>query len=225
MRELIKDPFYELVEKVEDKSEIPSGFVVLTDIAPDVIVEMRYYSEYNFVGKRIRGYEEPVALVTRETALALKKASEDVALRGYRLKIWDAYRPQTAVDHFIEWAKDFSDVKMQQYFYPDQEKANLFVYGFIASRSSHSRGSAVDVTLYDVRNGYDVDMGGTFDYFGERSYPDYPDLTEQQKMHRDFLRIVMNKYGLKGISTEWWHFILVDEPYPNRYFNFPVKRP
>ena len=210
--------------KDEHKSKMPSGFVVLTDIAPDIIVEMRYYSKYNFVGERIRGYEEPVALVTRETALALKQANDDVAHMGYQLKIWDAYRPQMAVDHFIEWARDLSDVKMKRYFYPDEEKANLFVHGFIASRSSHSRGSAVDVTLYDLQNDYDVDMGGAFDYFGPRSYPDYPDLTEQQKMHRDLLRTVMHKHGLKGISTEWWHFILIDEPYPNQYFNFPVKR-
>ena len=208
----------------KDNEKPASGFVVLTDIAPDIIVETRYYSNYNFVGQRIRGYEEPVALVTFDAALALKKAGENMRRMGYKLKIWDAYRPQMAVDHFIEWAKDLADVKMKQYFYPEEDKANLFVHGFIAARSSHSRGSAVDITLYDVENGYDIDMGGTFDYFGPRSYSDYPDLTEQQIMHRDLLRTVMHKHGFKGISTEWWHFILIDELYPNRYFNFPVKR-
>ena len=208
----------------KDNEKPASGFVVLTDIAPDIIVETRYYSNYNFVGQRIRGYEEPVALVTLDVALALKKAGENMRRMGYKLKIWDAYRPQMAVDHFIEWAKDLADVKMKQYFYPEEDKANLFVHGFIAARSSHSRGSAVDITLYDVENGYDIDMGGTFDYFGPRSYSDYPDLTEQQIMHRDLLRTVMHKHGFKGISTEWWHFILIDELYPNRYFNFPVKR-
>ena len=214
----------ELMDFTEDNTKMPSGFVVLSDIAPDIVVEMRYYGKYNFVGERIRGYEEPIALVTLETARALKKANADVAPMGYKLKVWDAYRPQTAVDHFIEWAKDLRNVKMKRYFYPDEEKENLFVHGFIAARSSHSRGSAVDVTLYDVQKGYDVDMGGTFDYFGPRSYSDYPRLTEQQKMHRDILRTVMHRYGFKGISTEWWHFILVDEPYSNLYFNFPVKR-
>lgn len=209
----------------KDNSKTVPDFVVLSDIASDIIVEMRYFSEYNFVGQRIRGYEEPIALVTRDVALALKKASDDVSSMGYKLKIWDAYRPQMAVDHFIEWAKDINDIKMKRYFYPEEDKANLFVHGFIAARSSHSRGSAVDITLYDVRNEYDVDMGGTFDYFGPRSYSDYSNLTEQQKMHRDLLRTVMHKHGFKGISTEWWHFILIDEPYPNQYFNFPVKRP
>ena len=209
----------------KDNSKTVPDFVVLSDIASDIIVEMRYFSEYNFVGQRIRGYEEPIALVTRDVALALKKASDDVSSMGYKLKIWDAYRPQMAVDHFIEWAKDINDIKMKRYFYPEEDKANLFVHGFIAARSSHSRGSAVDITLYDVQNEYDVDMGGTFDYFGPRSYSDYSNLTEQQKMHRDLLRTVMHKHGFKGISTEWWHFILIDEPYPNQYFNFPVKRP
>lgn len=140
------------------------------------------------------------------------------------MKVYDAYRPQKAVDHFVEWARDLNDVRMKNYFYPEEKKENLFSNGFIATRSGHSRGSTVDVTLYDVRNECDVDMGGTFDYFGYRSYPSYPNLTEQQKNNRNLLRSVMLKNGFRGIDTEWWHYTLNNEPYPTTYFNFDIKR-
>ena len=201
-----------------------SVFVVLTDIVPDAIVELRYYTLYNFIGDRIRGYEEPIAIVTRETALALKNVTTELAPMGYTIKIYDAYRPQMAVDHFVEWAKNLNDVRMQNYFYPEEKKANLFSHGYIASRSGHSRGSTVDLTLYDIRNDCDVDMGGTFDYFGYRSHPGYPNLTEEQKKNRNLLRSIMLKHGFRGIDTEWWHFTLNNEPYPNTYFNFKVKQ-
>ena len=201
-----------------------SGFVVLTDVVPEAMVEMRYYTLYNFVGDRIRGYEEPVALVTREAARALRDVCLDLAPMGYTIKVFDAYRPQMAVDHFVEWARNPNDVRMQHYFYPEEQKTNLFSHGYIASRSGHSRGSTVDLTLYDINNDCDVDMGGTFDYFGYRSYPDYPNLTKEQKNNRNLLRSVMIKHGFMGIDTEWWHFTLNHEPYPNTYFNFIVKR-
>ena len=201
-----------------------SGFVVLTDIVPDAIMEARYYTLYNFIGDRVRGYEEPVVLVTREAAKALQEVNKELLPMGYTIKVFDAYRPQMAVDHFVEWARDLNDVRMQKYFYPEENKANLFAHGYIASRSGHSRGSTVDLTLYDVRNECDVDMGGTFDYFGYRSYPNYPYLTEQQRQNRQLLRSVMVKHGFRGIDTEWWHFTLNNEPYPNSYFNFTVKR-
>ena len=187
-------------------------------------MEVRYYTLYNFIGDRVRGYEEPVALVTRETAYALQEVNKELLPMGYTIKVFDAYRPQMAVDHFVEWARDLNDVRMQRYFYPEERKANLFAHGYIASRSGHSRGSTVDLTLYDLRNQCDVDMGGTFDYFGYRSYPDFPDLTEQQKQNRQLLRSVMLKHGFRGIDTEWWHFTLNNEPYPRTYFNFAVKR-
>ncbi len=201
-----------------------SDFVVITDVVPDAIMEVRYYTLYNFIGDRVRGYEEPVALVTRETAYALREVNNELLPMGYTIKIFDAYRPQMAVDHFVEWARDLNDVRMQKYFYPEENKANLFIHGYIASRSGHSRGSTVDLTLYDLRNQCDIDMGGTFDYFGYQSYPDFPDLTEQQKQNRRLLRSVMYKHGFRGIDTEWWHFTLNNEPFPNQYFNFTVKR-
>ena len=201
-----------------------SGFVVLTDIVPDAIMEIRYYTLYNFIGDRVRGYEEPVALVTKETAYALREVQKEIAPLGYTIKVFDAYRPQMAVDHFVEWARNLNDVRMKNYFYPEENKANLLAHGYIASRTGHSRGSTVDLTLYDLRNQCDVDMGGTFDYFGYRSHPDYPNITEQQKKNRQLLRSVMLKHGFRGIDTEWWHYTLNNEPYPNQYFNFTVKR-
>ena len=201
-----------------------SGFVVLTDIVPDAMVELRYYTLYNFIGDRIRGYEEPVALVTKETALALREVNNELIPMGYTIKIYDAYRPQMAVDQFVEWTKDLNDTRMKNYFYPEEHKENLLAHGYIASRSSHSRGSTVDMTLYNLRDDCDVDMGGTFDYFGYRSHPDYPYLTEQQKQNRHLLRSVMLKHGFRGIDTEWWHYTLNNEPYPSTYFNFPIQR-
>ena len=201
-----------------------SGFVVLTDVVPDAIMEVRYYTLYNFIGDRIRGYEEPVALVTKETAYALREVQREIAPLGFAIKVFDSYRPQMAVDHFVEWARDLNDVRMQKYFYPEEKKANLFAHGYITSRSGHSRGSTVDLTFYDVKNGCDLDMGGTYDYFGYRSYPDYPNLTEEQRKNRQWLRSVMFKHGFRGIDTEWWHFTLNNEPYPGTYFNFAVKR-
>lgn len=200
-----------------------SGFVVLSEVVPDIIQEIRYYSTYNFVGDRIRGYEEPCALMTREAAVALKKVADDLRKQGYRLKVFDAYRPQAAVDNFVEWAKRIDDTRMKKYFYPELNKDVLFPQGYIAENSGHSRGSTIDLTLFDMNTGKEVDMGGTFDYFGERSHPDYKgDLTKEQLANRKILRDAMLRHGFKPLDTEWWHFTLKDEPYPDTYFTFPV---
>ena len=201
----------------------PTGFVVLSDVVPDIIQEIRYYSTYNFVGDRIDGYEEPCALMTIEAAEALKKVSDEVKQHGYRIKVYDSYRPQMAVDNFVRWAENISDTRMKQYFYPKVDKTKLFSEGYIDAKSGHSRGSTIDLTLFDMRTGKEVDMGGTFDYFGELSHPDYKgNLTKAQLKNRQFLRDVMIKHGFKPLSTEWWHFTLKDEPYPDTYFTFAV---
>ena len=200
-----------------------SDFVVLTDIDPDVILEIRYYSTYNFVGDRIDGYEQPTALLTKEAATALKGVSDDLAKKGYRLKIYDAYRPQKAVNHFERWANDTNDDRMREYFYPELDKSVLFDKGYIANYSGHSRGSTVDLTLFDMKTGKEVDMGGTFDYFGERSHPDYKNITDQQYKNRMILREAMMDHGFKPLDEEWWHFTLENEPYPDTYFTFPVN--
>lgn len=200
------------------------GFVSLAEAVPDVILEIRYYSTYNFVGDRIDGYNEPCALITKEAAEALKGASQDAMEQGYRLKIYDAYRPQEAVDNFIAWAEDTDDTRMKEYFYPELDKSVLFDQGYIAEKSGHSRGSTLDLTLFDMDAGKDVDMGGTFDYFGELSHPDYTgELTEEQIANRNVLRDIMLENGFRPLDTEWWHFTLEDEPYPDTYFTFPVE--
>ena len=200
-----------------------SDFVILSDVVPDVILEIRYYSTYNFVGERIHGYNEPIALLTKEAAYALKMASDEFVKMGYRIKIYDAYRPQKAVDNFVEWSKN-DDTKMKEYFYPELEKDSLFPLGYIDEKSGHSRGSTVDLTLFDMNTEKEVDMGGTFDYFGQLSHPDYTDITEEQYNNRMILRNVMINNGFKPLVEEWWHFTLEDEPYPNTYFTFNVEK-
>lgn len=204
-------------------SDDSSGFVLLSDVVPDVILEIRYYSTYNFVGERIDGYEEPVALITKEAAAKLKEVSDEVKSKGYRLKIYDAYRPQKAVSHFVRWAKDLNDTKMKKYFYPNLNKDVLFPQGYIMEHSGHSRGSTVDLTLFDMNTEKEVDMGGTFDFFGEESHPDYKGITEEQYNNRMILREAMLAHGFKPLDEEWWHFTLGNEPFPNTYFTFPVS--
>ena len=201
----------------------PSDFVVLADFVPGIIQEIRYYSTYNFIGDRIDGYEEPCALLTKEAARALKSVSNEMNVRGYRLKIFDAYRPARAVKHFVLWGIEDLDLRMKPYFYPDLEKQELFAKGYIASQSSHSRGSTVDLTLLDMATGKEVDMGSPFDMFSEVSHPDYRGITEQQYDNRMILQQVMVRNGFSPIDCEWWHFTLNEEPFPDTYFDFPVS--
>ena len=201
-----------------------SQFVTLTDAVPDAILEIRYFGTYNFVGTRVDGYEEPTALLTKQAAEALKKVSDDVMKQGYRLKIYDAYRPQKGVDHFVRWAQNVSDTLMKPYFYPDLDKSVLFEQEYIYEKSGHTRGSTVDLTLFDMTTEKELDMGGTFDYFGIESHPSYMDgLTDRQYLNRCILRDAMMRHGFAPISEEWWHFKLRKEPYPNTYFTFPVR--
>ena len=200
-----------------------SGFVSVSDVIPDALLDVRYYTTYNFVGERIDGYEQPVVLMTKEAAAALALVNRDMRAQGLRLVIYDAYRPQRAVDHFVRWAEDVSDTRMKAIFYPEVDKADLFERGFIAKRSGHSRGSTVDLTLLDEKSGMLLDMGGPFDFFGELSHPDFAGVTKEQHANRMLLREAMLKHGFKPLSTEWWHFTLVNEPYPDAYFDFPVR--
>ena len=200
-----------------------TGFVSVGDVIPDAIMDIRYYSEYNFVGKRIDGYEEPIALLSEEAAYALKNAADELRDEGYRLIIYDAYRPRSAVDHFVSWASDSSDTAMKEVFYPDIDKSLLFDYGYIAYYSGHSRGSKVDMSLADIDTGEPVDMGGGFDYFSTVSHPDYTGVSEEQYRNRMTLRNAMLNNGFSPCATEWWDFTLNNEPYPSTYFNFPVS--
>ena len=200
-----------------------SGFVLLADYVPGIVQEIRYYSTYNFVGDRIDGYEEPVALLTIEAARALKAVAGEMNAQGYRLKVFDAYRPASAVKHFVLWGIEDLDLRMKPYFYPELEKQALFKQGYIASQSSHSRGSAVDLTLLDMRTGREVDMGSPFDLFSELSHPDSRLVTEEQYENRMFLQSAMTRNGFTPIDCEWWHFALANEPCPDTYFEFPVS--
>lgn len=235
----VRTAFAEKVPPTEDRSE----FVTLTDAVPDAILEIRYYGTYNFVGTRIDGYQEPTALLTRLAAESLKAVSDDVMAQGYRLKIYDAYRPQKGVDYFVRWSLDIPDTLMKTYFYPDLDKSVLFEQEYIMAKSGHTRGSTVDLTLFDMTTEKEVDMGGTFDWFGVESHPDFcgnPEtgvynpnddrspsgktITEEQFKNRMILRQAMLRHGFKPIDSEWWHFTLVDEPFPDTYFTFPVKQ-
>ena len=221
-------------EKNDPLEEERSLFVNLTDAVPDAILEIRYFGTYNFVGTRIDGYLQPTALMVREAADSLRAVSDELKAKGYRLKIYDAYRPQQAVDHFVRWGKDLDDTLMKQYFYPNVDKSRLFELEYIMEHSGHTRGSTVDLTLFDMRTEKEVDMGGTFDWFGSESHPDcggdaatgtYREndtITAQQFANRMLLREVMLRHGFKPLDSEWWHFTLRNEPYPDRYFNIPV---
>ena len=201
----------------------PSGFVLLADHVPGVVQEIRYYTSYNFIGDRIGGYEEPCAIITREAAWALSEVANELNVQGYRLKIFDAYRPVKAVKHFVLWGIEDLDLRMKPFFYPDLEKQELFAKGYIAKLSSHSRGSAVDLTLLDMKTGREVDMGSPFDLFDPVSHPDYTGITQEQYDNRMVLRHAMLRHGFQPIDCEWWHFCLKDEPYPETYFEFPVS--
>ena len=237
--------FFSFSQKpVESPENDSSAFVSLTDAVPDAILEIRYYGTYNFVGARIDGYEQPTALITREAGAALRAVSDELVAKGYRLKIYDAYRPQKGVDHFVRWAEDLSDTRMKPYFYPDLDKSVLFDQEYIMLKSGHTRGSTVDLTLFDMTSEKEVDMGGTFDWFGPESHPDFcgnPEtgeytgdnskspavpkrtITREQFENRMLLRRAMLSHGFKPLDTEWWHFTLADEPFPDTYFTFPVR--
>ena len=181
-----------------------SGFVLLADFVPQIVQEIRYYSTYNFVGDRIDGYEEPCAILTREAARALREAANELCAQGYRLKVFDAYRPACAVKHFQLWGMEDLDLRMKQFFYPEIEKQDLF-------------------TLLDMQTGKEVDMGSPFDLFSERSHPDCKDVSREQFQNRMFLQDAMTRNGFVPLDCEWWHFTLKDEPYPDTYFEFPVS--
>lgn len=209
-----------------------SDFVEVTEVIPDVILEIRYYSTYNFVGARIDGYERPLALMTHQAADSLKAVNDELKAHGYRLKIWDTYRPQRAVNHFIRWAEDLQDTAMKAVFYPMVDKSLLFEQGYIYARSSHSRGSTVDLTIIDAATGKELDMGSPFDWFGEESHPDYKGERlkvkgerndEDWQANRLILHNAMTRHGFEGIDSEWWHFTLANEPYTDTYFDFPIQ--
>ena len=221
------------MSSVKAPEEDASQFVVLTDVVPDVILEIRYHSTYNFIGRQIPGYDEPIAILTRQAADSLKKVSDDLIKQGYRLKIFDGYRPQKAVDYFMEWARNVNDTLMKPYFYPELDKSVLVPQEYVAEKSGHTRGSTIDLTLFDMQSEKEEDMGCTYDYFGLASHPDvqpgqevgaYKPINQEQYENRMILRKAMLAHGFKPYDCEWWHFTLANEPFPDTYFTFPITR-
>ena len=207
--------------------ELPENFVLIKDFVPSILVEMRYGTNNNFTGKPIPGYESRQAVITITTASALKKVQKELNKLGLGLKIFDAYRPQKAVDYFIKWSDQPSDTVMKNKYYPNLKKETLFDLGYIALKSGHTRGSTVDVTLLYVsgpEKGKEVDMGSVWDLFGVRSGYAYEAVSNSQKENRKLLRELMITHEFLPYDKEWWHFSLNNEPYPNTYFDFIVPQ-
>lgn len=204
-------------------AQLPEGFVYVKEVIPDLDVDLRYNSSNNFVGKRVHGYLSDQLILTRQAAEALKLVQAELQNQNICLLVFDGYRPQQAVNHFMTWAKDLNDTLNKKRFYPEVAKKNLFNEGYIASRSGHSKGSTVDLTLIDGNTGKPLDMGSDFDFFGEASWVDYNHITEKQKANRKLLQEVMIKHGFRNYPKEWWHFTLRHEPFPAQYFDFPVE--
>lgn len=206
-------------------NNFPDDFVEIKVLIPTIELDIRYYTADNFVGERIDGYESPIAILTLQATEALKNVQAELSNFSLGLKVYDAYRPQRAVDHFVRWAKDTNDLKMKKFYYPEVNKENLFVEGYIADQSGHSRGSTVDVTIISLhdKKSVELDMGTKWDFFSLKSWPSSSNVTPQQRANRMLLQNVMRKHGFKSLREEWWHFTLENEPYPNHYFDFPVK--
>ncbi len=203
--------------------QLPNGFSYLLEIDPTIKKEVRYYTTNNFIGRPIDGYKKDRLIISTPAAKALKKIQSKLKLDGLGLKVFDAYRPQKAVNHFVRWARVIKDTLMKSLYYPDVKKSNLFKLGFIASKSSHTRGSTVDLSLIDIKTNKELDMGSSYDFFGATSDVFHKNLSNKQEKNRMLLRNIMIKNGFKPYDNEWWHFTLVDEPFPNTYFNFVVE--
>jgi len=215
--------FTVLISSQISSQTLPKGFSYVSEIDATIKKELRYATSNNFIGKPIDGYLKDSLIISTPAAKALKEIQTKLMLSGLSLKIFDAYRPQQAVDHFVRWAKVMNDTLMKQLYYPDVQKSELFTLGFIASKSGHTRGSTVDLSIVDVKTNKEVDMGSSYDFFGEKSHPFYKKITEAQMKNRMLLRTIMIKNGFIPYDNEWWHFTLKDEPYPTTYFNFLIE--
>lgn len=206
-------------------TELPKGFVRLSTYAPTIIRDLRYFGSNNFLGETVDGYLNNEAILTTAAAKALIQVQAALAEFGLGLKIFDAYRPQRAVAHFLRWEQTPEDPAIAARFHPDLSKSELFAQGYIAKRSSHTRGSTVDLSLVNLQATAqpELDMGTEFDFFGQASAPHYPKLNPEQRANRLLLKLVMERYGFQGFDLEWWHFTLGHEPYPHQYFDFVVQ--
>lgn len=211
-----------------DAQTRPASFVDVSTVVPNLVADLRYLTANNFVGEKIDGYEKPVCLLTREAANALAAVARDLEPKGLALKVFDCYRPVRAVAHFARWARNIADIKTKAEYYPELDKRNLFRDGYLAARSGHSRGSTVDLTLVRLAieselGPVELDMGTPFDFFSARSWPGNTSISAQAQGNRRILRDAMQRRGFRGHAKEWWHFTLANEPFPETYFDFPVR--
>ncbi len=200
----------------------PAGFVDAAAVVPGLLADMRYAGAHNFVGRPIDGYQAPHCLLTRPAAEALAQVAQDLAPRGLVIKVFDCYRPARAVANFVRWARDLGDTVGKREFYPEVDKRMLFRDGYISSRSGHSRGSTVDLTLARS-DGSELDMGTPFDFFSPRSWPAAANVSAEAKENRALIAAAMRRRGFRPNQKEWWHFTLSHEPFPGTYFDFPVQ--
>ena len=202
---------------------LKKGFSYLSEVDGSIQQELRYFSINNFIGKKIDGYNKNTIIISNAAANALKKVQAELKQMGLSLKVYDAYRPQQSVDHFVRWAKKLNDTLMKQSYYPTIRKSDLFKLGFIASKSGHTRGSSVDLSIVEIKTNKEIDMGSSYDFFGATSHSFHKKLSSRQEKNRMLLRNIMIKNGFKPYDKEWWHFTLIDEPFPNTYFNFDIE--
>jgi D-alanyl-D-alanine dipeptidase len=205
------------------KAGLPEGFAYLDECIEDCIIDAKYYGTDNFMGCPADGYEQPLVVVSRPVAEACVKAAELLRKRGYLMKVFDGYRPQRAVEHFIRWAEDPADTRRKPLYYPFIDKKDVFKLGYIAKQSKHTSGAAIDVTLVDMRTFQELDVGAGFDFMAPRSHVDTTDISPAQEQNRRILRDAMLASGFDLYPYEWWHFNLKDEPYPGQFFDFPVR--
>lgn len=205
------------------KAGLPEGFVYIDELIEDCIIDAKYAGTDNFMGRPAAGYEQPLVVMSKELAACCIKAADALRAQGYLLKFFDAYRPQSAVDDFCRWGEDMDDIRRKSIQYPNLNKQDMFSQGYIAARSGHTRAKAVDLTLVDMRTHQELDMGSIFDYMDPRSNHGAAGLTPAQEQNRLILKQAMMDAGLKPYSGEWWHYNLDPEPYPNTFFNFPIK--
>ena len=205
------------------EKNLPKDFVYIKEQIPDIKLDIRYAGSNNFIGKPVNSYQKPVGILSKPATEALEKVQNDLMSQGYCLKIFDAYRPQTAVNHFIEWARNPADTLTKAKFYPEVAKKDLFQLGYIASKSGHSRGSTIDLTIMDAKTGKELDMGSGYDFFGDISHHNTDKITKEQKANRSLLKRIMIKNGFRPYPEEWWHYTLRNEPYLETYFDFPVR--
>ncbi len=198
-------------------------FIYLKEIMPNLRSDLRYYGSHNFIGRPIDGYNAPKCLLTKEAAYALKNVQDELEKIGFGLLIYDAYRPQRAVDHFVRWSQDENDTTMKVEFYPNIDKKDIFARGYISAKSGHSRGSTVDLTIVSLKTRHILNMGSPYDLFDEVSSIEDKSITGNQRSLRMLLKRRMEKHGFKSYPKEWWHFTLEKEPYPDTYFDFPVE--